>query len=237
MKLLAEKQRLKQQQALDSKVPVSTRPVDPPPVVPTLARSHEEPAHAEPAHEEPAHEEGFKTPHTNGHRLPGSPHGPLPPQSPTSPGFEDHNDVAASPVGGSVGAGAEAVDEGVGTGQHAGAPNGPTHPGDDVSPTIPAHEDELPRPDLSKDASVETGKVPESRPVATPARSFPPGDSIHASDYTLRSKEDAQVLTLKPDRKHKERPPMPEVTPSDPYYDARTVVDTPSDEVDTQHIL
>lgn len=273
-KLLEEQQRLRQRQALDSKVPVPTRPVDPPPVDPTTTTPHQP--------EEPAHEEGFKTPHTNGHKLPGSPHGPLPP-SPTSPGCED--DVAALPVGGSVGEGAEVAGEGVvasgndgqdagapngpngkefhagvasGNGQDAGAPNGPNgneshdgvpptlEVGDDVQPTIPGHEDELPRPDLSKDPpapSDETGKVPESRPVATPARSCPPGDSIHTDDYTLRSWEDAQVLTLKADRKHKNRlnkSPMPEVTPSDPYFEARTLMDSPSyygDDDDTQHIF
>ena len=129
--------------------------------------------------------EGPKTPQTNGHRLPGTPHGPEPPPSPRSQA-------------------------------------------DDVEPTQVEP--------VTADSQITAGggetcaemSVPTTRPVtvATPVRHVGgDGESLHASDYTLDKEQDAQVLTLKADRKHK-RPaeaksvaPMrfPDSVTRDPY--------------------
>ena len=106
-------------------------------------------------------EDPFQTPRTNGHRLPGTPHGPELPPSPTTPADEVEPTQVAEPV---------AADSVITAG------------GGETCPSVPT-----------------------TRPVATPVRNVDGvGDeSLHASDYTLDPEQDAQLLTLKQDRKHK----------------------------------
>ena len=146
----------------DHPVPEEVRPGAEPKIPPTTVAVGGSVGNAPPAEEVETQEvERFKTPRTNGHRLPGTPHGPELPPSPTTPAADDVEPTqVVEPV---ATCGASQITAG----------------GGEVS-------------------------VPTTRPVATPVRHVGGvNDSLHASDYTLDKEQDAQVFTLKPDRKHK----------------------------------
>jgi len=146
----------------DHPAPEEVRPEAEPKIPPTTVAVGGLVGNAAPAEEVETQEvERFKTPRTNGHRLPGTPHGPELPPSPTTPAADDVEPTqVVEPV---ATCGASQITAG----------------GGEVS-------------------------VPTTRPVATPVRHVGGvNDSLHASDYTLDKEQDAQVFTLKPDRKHK----------------------------------